>query len=435
MPSRAVSTTALGKRYRIREGERPDTLRDLAAHAAARLRGNVDRAHGASAWRDVWALRDVTFEIPAGEICGIIGPNGAGKSTLLKILSRITSPTEGNAVVRGRVGSLLEVGVGFHPELTGRENVTLSGAVLGMSRNEVASKMDAMVEFADIGQYLDTPVKRYSSGMYMRLAFSVAAHLDPEVLIIDEVLAVGDYRFQRKCLQRIRQAQTTGDTIIIVSHNLSTIRSLCDRVLWMEGGRVVMDASAEDCVDAYVRANRRALSGVAVDVSRVTRPLGQGETFRFVAVHLHTANNAGVLPTGAPLRVDLSFKTTAPVDSLVLGMSVRTAEGIRILDVVNTAYGPPCPVPSAGLYTVAVECENPLAPGDYVVGVGARSPEGALDWVEEAFTFEVVEKRARDEWLVPLHGLVRTKASFGEPILVDSASSYSVTDKMSFTQA
>ena len=221
------------------------------------------RRVAAPAVQDFWALRDVSFEVNKGDVLGVIGHNGAGKSTLLKILSRITKPTHGEVRLRGRVGSLLEVGTGFHPELTGRENIFLNGAILGMRRREIQSKFDQIVEFAEIEQFLDTPVKRYSSGMYVRLAFAVAAHLEPEILLIDEVLAVGDIAFQRKCLGRMREVGRSGCTVLFVSHSMPAVESLCTRAVLLDGGKVVNDGSVSELIQDYHR--------------RVLEPVGGGE--------------------------------------------------------------------------------------------------------------------------------------------------------------
>ena len=204
---------------------------------------------------DFWALRDVSFEIPEGQVCGVIGKNGAGKSTLLKLLSRITSPTNGEIRLRGRVGSLLEVGTGFHPELTGRENVFLNGAILGMARGEIKSKFEEIVEFAGVGAFLDTPVKHYSSGMYTRLAFSVAAHLEPEILVVDEVLAVGDVQFQKKCLQKVREVSSEGRTVLFVSHSMDTIQALCSMSLVLKGGQTDGLRPTAEAVHDYLRSS------------------------------------------------------------------------------------------------------------------------------------------------------------------------------------
>ena len=235
MTDSVIHVEGLGKRYRIGERERYVALRDVIARAfSAPFKRN-----GARRTVDhLWALRDVSFDVQQGEVVGLIGRNGAGKSTLLKLLSRITRPTTGFAEIRGRVGTLLEVGTGFHPELTGRENIFLSGAILGMSRREILRKHDAMVEFAEVERFLDTPLKHYSSGMQMRLAFSVAAHLEPEILFVDEVLSVGDLAFQKKCLGKMEEVSKTGRTIVFVSHQMNQVRRLCKRVIWFESGEI-----------------------------------------------------------------------------------------------------------------------------------------------------------------------------------------------------
>ena len=248
----AVVATNLGKRYRLGQSIRHDAARDWLADTTARLLGR--RASARSSPSDLWALRGVEFEIERGDVVGVIGRNGAGKSTLLKILTRVTRPTTGSLSGRGRVGSLLEVGTGFHPELTGRENVFLSGAVLGMRRAEIVRKFDRIVEFSGIEHMLDTPVKRYSSGMYVRLGFSVAAHLEPDILVLDEVLAVGDAPFQGRCLELVRRLSQEGTTVLLVSHNLGTVASFCRSGLLLEEGRLAAQGPVEDVVRTYVRS-------------------------------------------------------------------------------------------------------------------------------------------------------------------------------------
>lgn len=247
----AIAAEGLGKRYRIsNNGRSYRTLKEALSDALRRpfpaMAGRGPAAH------DFWAIRDVSFEVHRGEVFGIIGPNGSGKSTLLKVLSRITPPSEGRAEFRGRVASLLEVGTGFSPELTGRENIFLNGAILGMRRQEIAKNLDAIVEFSEVGEFLDTPVKRYSSGMYVRLAFAVAAHLDPEILIADEVLAVGDLAFQQKCLAKMDSAAQAGRTVVLVSHNVGSLANLCDRVMYLRHGHVQCIGPAAEVTAAYV---------------------------------------------------------------------------------------------------------------------------------------------------------------------------------------
>ena len=219
---------------------------------------------------EFWALKDVSFSIDSGDVVGIIGRNGAGKSTLLKLLSRITEPTSGSIRLRGRVASLLEVGTGFHPELTGRENIFLNGAILGMARAEIKRKFDEIVAFAEVEKFLDTPVKRYSSGMYVRLAFAVAAHLEPEILIVDEVLAVGDAQFQKKCLGKMQDVSKGGRTVLFVSHNMGAVTTLCRKAIWLNGGRIVRTGSAREVVDEYLTASSEAQKTV-MDLSEANR--------------------------------------------------------------------------------------------------------------------------------------------------------------------
>lgn len=294
MSDPVIRAHELSKRYRVGERERYLALRDLITRtlAAPFHRGPKRQADF------LWALRDVSFDIRQGEVVGLIGRNGAGKSTLLKVLSRITKPTSGWAEVRGRVGSLLEVGTGFHPELTGRENVYLSGAILGMKRAEIGRKFDEIVVFAEVERFLDSPLKHFSTGMQMRLAFAVAAHLDPEILLVDEVLAVGDLEFQKKCLGKMSEVSKGGRTIIFVSHQMSQIRRLCERVIWIDGGAVERDGSALDVISAY----EVAFTGLArIDPSP---DRAAGREIQFLAWELLVEN-------GAPANVLQHF---GPVD-------------------------------------------------------------------------------------------------------------------------
>src|SRR5207253_1021794 len=256
MSDAIITVENLGKKYSLRHqcNERYTALRDVIAEKALGFFKNLKSGNGVSVSKeDFWALKDVSFEVQRGEVVGIIGRNGAGKSTLLKILSRITEPTEGRVRIKGRVASLLEVGTGFHPELTGRENIFLNGAILGMTKAEIKSKFDEIVAFAETEKFLDTPVKRYSSGMYVRLAFAVAAHLEPEILIVDEVLAVGDAEFQQKCLGKMEQVSRGGRTVLFVSHNMAALEALCSSGLVLAEGELVTRADAKAAVETYLR--------------------------------------------------------------------------------------------------------------------------------------------------------------------------------------
>jgi len=316
-----ISVENLSKRYVIGHETRHDTLRDRLSHGVGRLfRGRKSPGEE----EEFWALRDVSFDIRQGEVVGVIGRNGAGKSTLLKILSRITEPTSGRVGLRGRVASLLEVGTGFHPELTGRENIFLNGAILGMSRVEIRKKFDEIVAFAEVERFLDTPVKRYSSGMYVRLAFAVAAHLEPEILIVDEVLAVGDAQFQKKCLGKMQDvARNQGRTVLFVSHNLSVIQAICKRCVVLQQGRVVADESTSLAVREYLQPDGGEQWKGTVDptkrhqIRRAEARLGEGSDGRQtlgLELEVHCAQ-----PTRAALEVILQDSTGQNVAIGLLG--------------------------------------------------------------------------------------------------------------------
>ena len=328
-PDVAVRVSGLSKLYAIggrRRGH--DTVREqLTARARSLLRGTLGRAETSTHM----ALRDVSFDVSPGEVVGIIGRNGAGKSTLLKILARVTTPSAGQARIRGRLGALLEVGTGFHPELTGRENVFLNGAILGMKRAEVARKFDEIIDFAEIHKFVDTPVKRYSSGMYVRLAFAVAAHLEPEILIVDEALAVGDFAFQRKCLGKLQAQAGSGRTVLFVSHNVGAIRMLCSRCLMLEEGSVVMDGPADAVIDKYVE---QLTQGSAAREAGPRHPdVGSG----FV---LHPRDPVSDLTVfcGEPIIFDFDVEAEQPPTDARVGISLRvtrpTGEYLITMDSV-----------------------------------------------------------------------------------------------------
>jgi lipopolysaccharide transport system ATP-binding protein len=388
----ALRTVDLGKMYRIGGAlESHATLRDAIVNAVKRPLLRIRHPGAAtSSMETLWALRDVNIEVPHGQALGIIGRNGAGKSTLLKVLSRITEPTEGSIEVVGRVGSLLEVGTGFHPELTGRENIYLNGAILGMSRADIIAKFDEIVEFSEIGRFLDTPVKRYSSGMYVRLAFSVAAHLDPEILVIDEVLAVGDVAFQRKCLGRMEDVATTGRTVLFVSHNMQAIRSLCSRAVWLEGGRVVLDDEAGRVVDAYLA--RQSAEGAHVEW-----PTGEGPgdaTARLVSMSVldEDGNVAELVNSSRPARVRMVVDLGETPESLCLGFDLMTSDGTTLLRTYQTD-GPVDAWPPVHVGRNTLECELPaglLNEGRYFVV--PRFSLHFIRWIihgDQSISFEV----------------------------------------------
>jgi len=299
----AISVRGLGKKYRRNTKARSDSLRDLLKDSVgAMLRGKKDES------QTFWALSDASFDIRKGENVGIIGLNGAGKSTLLKMLSRITTPTTGEARINGRLGALLEVGTGFHQELTGRENTYLYGAILGMSRAEVASKFDAIVEFAEIDEFIDTPVKRYSSGMYVRLAFAVAAHLDPDILLLDEVLAVGDFAFQRKCINFARSLEKKGSTILFVSHNMFSIKTMCERVIYLRAGKVVFDGPTDEGLRIYENDSRLKTAAWFQD-----EQTAGAITITDVRMMDERGKETGIFDHGQRMRVRVAYKTTREI--------------------------------------------------------------------------------------------------------------------------
>ena len=282
-----ITAQSLGKKYQI--GQNRDAYGSLRDSIVAGVRAPLDRLRGAkSPESSVWALKDVSFEVEQGDVVGLIGRNGAGKSTLLKLLARITSPSSGRAQITGRVASLLEVGTGFHPELTGRENIFLNGAILGMKKSEITRKFDEIVAFSEVEKYLDTPVKRYSSGMFMRLAFAVAAHLEPEILLVDEVLAVGDLAFQKKCMGKMGDVARAGRTIFFVSHNLGSISTLCNKAIYLEGGTVKQMGSAEEVVHTFLG---EMLDNRIQDLNLLRTP-GKGTQIRFLDLRLVTSEAA-----------------------------------------------------------------------------------------------------------------------------------------------
>lgn len=321
-----IKVNNLGKQYRIgQEKDSAPTLRDaLAASFRAPLKRLRQRKGNTST---IWALKNAGFEVMPGEVIGVIGANGAGKSTLFKILARVTEPTEGRAELYGRVNSLLEVGTGFHPELTGRENVFLNGSILGMGRAEIARKFDEIVSFAEIERFLDTPVKRYSSGMYMRLAFAVAAHLEPEILLVDEVLAVGDATFQKKCLGKLGDVATQGRTVLFISHNMSAVQSLCHRVLWIKDGRIVEEAEADKVVADYLQKSRAPLT------ERVWNGNGPGnEKVRVRSMSARPADGspAEAMSIQTPLLLETEYWNGVPNSRLGLSLHVTNEQGTLV---------------------------------------------------------------------------------------------------------
>lgn len=330
----AIHAENLGKQYII--GQRPAAYTTLRETLSTAFSSSVKKlGDGRGENNKFWALKDVSFDVQQGQVLGVIGRNGAGKSTLLKLLSRVTDPTEGRAVINGRVGSLLEVGTGFHPELTGRENISLNGAILGMKHSEVERKFDEIVSFAEVEQFIDTPVKRYSSGMYLRLAFAVAAHLEPEILVVDEVLAVGDAEFQRKCLGKMSDVAHQGRTVLFVSHNMSAILRLTDETIVIEKGHLAMRAPTPQAVDYYLSA------GFSQEGQRTWLPdeiPADAAPFKPVSIRVRNpqGNVVDTLRSTEPVTIEIEYELDAPITGLRVGMYLLSMRGEYILTSFDT---------------------------------------------------------------------------------------------------
>jgi lipopolysaccharide transport system ATP-binding protein len=342
--------------------------------------------HGNRDGETVWALQDVSFTVEQGEVLGIIGRNGAGKSTLLKILSRITAPTEGVVKVRGRIASLLEVGTGFHPELTGRENIFLNGAILGMTRAEVQRKLDEIVDFAEIEKFLDTPVKRYSSGMYVRLAFAVAAHLDPEILVVDEVLAVGDAGFQKKCLGKMGEVAREGRTVLFVSHNLSAIQNLCDRSILLKNGRIFTEGRTNEVINEYLTS---VMEKNKTPVNKRVERSGDGR-FRFKELKFKSVNG-NVIKCGEKIDIIIRYESETKIKNVSISIGFYDLTGARALYLGNQVSGAPIvELPKNSKISCSFD-KFPLLPGRYTLNLHCLIDGTLADWIREATTIVVVE--------------------------------------------
>jgi lipopolysaccharide transport system ATP-binding protein len=408
-----IKVENLGKRYTLphKGKERYTTLRDVIARQAVapfRAIGQKMRAWSGQngshpevsttfsssnkSVENFWALKDVSFEVKQGDVVGIIGRNGAGKSTILKILSRITEPTEGRIRIKGRVASLLEVGTGFHPELTGRENIFLNGAILGMTRLEIKRKFDEIVEFAEVENFLDTPVKRYSSGMYVRLAFAVAAHLEPEILIVDEVLAVGDVQFQKKCLGKMQDVSTKeGRSVLFVSHNMAVMQQLCSTALFLEAGSLKFQGETQAAVDLYLRNNDTSQGG-QVDLSRWT-PRRGGDDVRIQSLKFLTLSGTqkSEFIMGEPVRIQLEVQYNKEVVESDVGFALLTNQRQALFASAFSDYRQLEKIqPGRVIYTATMDpCQ--LMPGTYIFSLAVTRKGGeAYDFVDDVPGFSVL---------------------------------------------
>lgn len=391
MATPIIELNSVSKTYRLAHQEaRYLMLRDTVADVFRQPLGRGQRRRREAA-EELWALRNVSFSVQPGEVVGIIGANGAGKSTLLKILAGITPPTSGEVRLRGRAASLLEVGTGIHPELTGRENIFLHGAILGMARQEIVRKFDAMVEFAGVGQFLDTPLKHYSSGMQVRLAFAVAAHLEPDILLVDEVLAVGDAEFQKKSLGKMGQAARTGRTILFVSHNMTAVRELCSRAVLLAKGRLLQDGPVREVISTYLTAHFDSAAG-DVDVSSLSLRRNSLERSRFRWTRVTIMNSAGRATSqvmlGEPFTIILQGRAETDLPQVRAGFAINSAFGGAIFNSFQVDQGLPDRL-SAGSVRFRIHIDpNLLAPGLYEIGLGANG-EGVIDWLPTACQFIV----------------------------------------------
>lgn len=409
MSDTALSVRGVGKRYQLVHGR--DRYGRLTESLSAAIRNPMRRGPKPE---EFWALRDVTFDVPHGEVVGIVGRNGAGKSTLLKILSRITEPTTGEAVLQGRVGSLLEVGTGFHPELTGRENIYLSGSILGMRRAEIQRRFDEIVDFAEVERFLDTPVKRYSSGMQVRLGFAVAAHLEPDILIVDEVLAVGDAAFQKKSIGKMGAVATSGRTVLIVSHNLAVIDSLCRRALQLDQGQIVADGEASDVVRRYLEAEDTAGENDVSLADHDRRRPGMARYMQRIRTVDHQGRPVRTYAQGEPLVIEIDYDASAGPSQLAgAGFSIFTINGTRLAGFNSYMLAsPPYRIPNQG--TVRFTVTGPtFGPGRYTISPSiGTDPRVVADWIDHAIEIEVAARDiydtgyllTADEGLVALEG-------------------------------
>jgi lipopolysaccharide transport system ATP-binding protein len=387
MTRAVIQVEDLGKEYVIGQREkRNETFREMLTSALASPFRRFQKLGGTvTAEERFWALKDVSLEVNEGEVVGIIGRNGAGKSTLLKILSRITAPTEGKVRILGRVASLLEVGTGFHPELTGRENIDLNGAILGMNRREIQRKFDEIVAFAEVEKFLDTPVKHYSSGMYVRLAFAVAAHLDPDILLIDEVLAVGDAGFQKKCLNKMGEVSGQGRTVLFVSHNLQAIRNFCRCGIMLDRGRLVLNGSIDDCISRYLRSipSQMSLRAAGLD-NRLNRTTGE---LRFTKVSCR--NDSGQtdwqVRHGGTVKICFGYEALQTVPHLMFLIQLRSAASDDPLTVIHEVVSE-APVNRGHKGTIEVVFPNvPLRPNEISLYV-------ALGRADARIFYDVIDK-------------------------------------------
>jgi lipopolysaccharide transport system ATP-binding protein len=413
----AITVEGLGKQYRLGQREPYKTVRSSVTNLLKKNNSsNAEERHPL-----FWALRDISFDVGQGEAIGIIGHNGAGKSTLLKLLARVTAPTEGRASLHGRVSALLEVGTGFHPELTGRENVHLNGSILGMRQTEIRKKFDQIVEFSETGKFIDTQIKRYSSGMQVRLAFSIAAFLEPEILIVDEVLAVGDVAFQRKCLGQLSETKMEGRTVVFVSHNLPAVRMLCQRSILLNHGSLVFDGPTGQAIDRYVDStvgNSREW-----ELENAERPkVEMRNGIILERAFLIKPDDTDTVPVGSQMEIRVEFDVTKPTKEAVLVLDIFTLEDVWVAQSVSTSSHRPFNFNELGHYGVDLLVESAaLQPGRYAVGFSIRSSQGLEDWTRRGGMVEFIESEDIEfPWFSSTNGYLRLAVKWSVPTRTDS---------------
>jgi lipopolysaccharide transport system ATP-binding protein len=425
-----IRAQGLGKEYRLgRAGAAHDTLRDALASGArdflGRLGGRGSRRRGDGPDpATLWALRDVSFQVGRGEVVGVIGRNGAGKSTLLKILSRITTPTTGEAWIHGRLGSILEVGTGFHSELTGRENIQLSGSILGMRRAEIAARFDEIVAFAEVERFIDTPVKRYSSGMYLRLAFAVAAHLEPEILLVDEVLAVGDAAFQKKCLGKMRDVAQHDRTVLFVSHNLVAVETLCGRALWLQEGQIAHDGPAGSVVSRYVQSISTSVTE-RVWPGAEAAPSAEGVRLRRLRVRPSDGAPTDRLAVNRPFVIECDYDNDRDAGALRVHLELYDEKDLLLFDVGPPLEpdGAPRSSPPGLLRTVCHVPGDLLNDGRHRVAVTILRDNVPILRHAEALVFDIQDSsEGRGGWYQKWPGAIRPRLRWDPNIPVPPAS-------------
>ncbi len=429
----AIQVEGLGKRYRLGvtgSGSLSQALESGLRRPLRRLRGERREPEEAIDPKEFWALRGVSLEVERGTTLGLIGQNGAGKTTLLKLLSRVASPTEGRITMRGRVGSLLEVGTGFHSELTGGENIYLNGVLLGMRRSEIAERYNEIIEFSGIRKFIDTPVKRYSSGMFVRLAFSVAAYLDTDVLLLDEVLAVGDEQFQAKCLRKIDTARESGRTVVFCSHDLESVARVCDRCAWVDGGEIRAIGTTDDVIAAYLNHVKKTspMSGEATISDSFPR-IGQiaGAKVRRVALRHLDGSLLDDVRFGEPLSVEVTLEAFERIAELAVEVGISSQNGTRLVTVRSTDDGGAPIALGPGRHTIVAELEDlTLLPGKFTLDVALHdlAKRRSYDELERVLPFSAMGEGWRTDDDYPsdeARGSVQTRSSWSERTAPEAA--------------